>query len=187
MKSKIYIISGPSGSGKDTIADIVLERHPDWQKLTTMTSRDKQEMEDPDSYRFFREDQFKKMIEEGKMFEWAKVHGNYYGNSQEYIDKLLAKGMPVIGDVDIQGAKTYKQKLGDRVVLIFLKAESFDALKQRITSRKRGETKEEIEKRLARAKEELAHEDEFDYVVINRQDKQVETASEIESIVLDKD
>jgi len=187
MKSNLFIISGPSGSGKDTIANMVLAKHPKWQKLVTMTSRGRKKMEDPDSYRFLSKDEFRKMIENGEMFEWAKVHGHYYGNSNEYINSMLGKNMPIIGDVDIQGAKSYKQKLGNRVVLIFLKVESFEVLKRRITKRKRGESPDEIQRRLIRAKEELEHEDEFDQVVINRQNRAEEAAKQVEKIVLNED
>jgi guanylate kinase len=183
-KSKIFIISGPTASGKDTVRELLLKKHPDWQSLTTMTSRPKQKFEDPASYRFVSEIKFKQLIQESKMFEWAKVHGYYYGNTKKYIEDRLALDKPVIGDVDIQGAKTYKQKLEDRAVLIFLKAESLEMIKKRIEKRNRGESKTEIKKRLSRAKEELTYESDFDYVVINRQGSVEQAVAELEKIIL---
>jgi guanylate kinase len=182
--SKVFIISGPTCSGKDTVADMVLSKHPKWKKFTTMTTRPKQKSEDPNSYRFYSKKEFQKMIDNKEMFEWAEVHGYYYGNSKEYINEILDQDFPVIGDVDIQGARTYKKKLGDRVVLIFLKAESFEVLEERIKKRDRGESDTEIIKRLERARVELEHESEFGYSVINPQGKPEEAVSRIEEIVI---
>lgn len=182
--SKIFIISGPTCSGKDTIISLILEKNQDWHRLVTMTSRPKSKIEDETSYRFKSQDQFKKLIKEREMFEWARVHNNYYGNTKAYIREILSFEQPVVGDVDIQGAKTYKEKLGKRVVLIFLKTSNLKVLEKRIRKRDRGESETEINKRLKRAKEELAFERNFDYTVINLEGRVEQTVKKIEQIIL---
>jgi guanylate kinase len=181
--NKIFIVSGPTCSGKDTIIDLVLDRNRSWQRLTTMTSRPKSSIEDQRSYRFVSNKQFEKMISQEKMFEWAKVHDYYYGNSKEYLDKVLDQNEPAVGDVDIKGAKTYKEKLGGRVVLVFLKAKNLAVLEKRIKKRDRGESEKEIKKRLLRAKEELAHEQYFQYSITNKEGEEEEAAEELEDVI----
>lgn len=185
MKGKLFIISGPSGVGKDTICDEILKRNPDLHRPITYTTRSPRPSEKPGHhYHFVSQEEFKKMIKEKKLIEWAKVYGNYYGARKEDIEKALREGKIILFDIDVQGALHYK-KIFPEAILIFLKAPLRD-IESRI--RKRGENKEgEIKKRLETAKREMRYEGEYDYSLLNPQGHPEKAVAELEKIIKSKD
>jgi guanylate kinase len=181
--AKFFIISGPSGVGKDTIVDGLLERHPDWSRLTTSTTRPRLKGEVKGKYRHLTRDQFQGLIRKGKIFEWAKIHGQFYGSNREDIEKALRSREPIVFDLDIQGAQYYRKKLGDQVRLIFLEPDSWEVLGRRLRKRKRGEGKAEIDRRLSRARKELLAKHKFDHSVVNSEGRPAKAVVEIEKII----
>jgi len=181
--AKLFLISGPTCSGKDTIIDMVLAKHSDWNKYMTTTTRGKRSEKDAESYFFVSNQEFIKLIKHDKMFEYAKVHNMYYGATKKNVEKAVNHGLPVVGDVDVQGAEKYRKELKDKVITIFLTTEKFSNLEKRIRKRDRGEQEKEIQLRLENAQKEIVRKDEFDYVVINSEGNQAQAAKEIEKII----
>lgn len=182
--AKFFIISGPSGVGKDAIVDELLKKHPEWSRLKTATTREKMEESDR-KYNFLSKKGFRDMIDRDKMFEWAEVHGNYYGATWQEVRRALKSPEVEVFDVDVQGAQHYKEELGDKVFTILLKPKKFSNLKKRLKERERGESSKEIVQRLKRAKEELNLETEFDQSVVNPQGKMEEAVEAINKIIIE--
>ena len=165
----LIVISGPSGAGKGTIIKEVLKRKPDIVYSVSYTTRPKREGEENGKdYFFISKERFEEMIKNGEFLEWAKVYDYYYGTSKEFVLKKLREGKDVILEIEIQGARKVRE-IFDRknTIFIFIAPPSFKELKKRIEKRRRGESEEEIRKRLNFAKEEIKEAEKYDYIVIN--------------------
>ena len=165
----IYIFCAPSGSGKSTMVRHLLTKHPDLFELSvSCTTRPPRGQEvNGKEYYFISVEEFRKRIEHNDFIEYEQVYeGLYYGTLKEEIDRIEAAGRQVLFDVDVKGGIHLKEILGDKATSIFICPPSIDELRRRLEGR--GDTSPEmIEKRLAKAEEELSYKPRFDRVVIN--------------------
>lgn len=166
MKGRILVVSGPSASGKDTILDALMERSPLVSKVTTYTTRAQRDGEvNGEDYHFVTPEQFDRLIEEGLLLEWKKVHGKLYGSPIEETDRLVAAGRIAVLKIDVQGAEAVLEKRPDAVT-VFIMAPSLEVLEARMRNR-RTETEESIRLRLSNAAEEIKCASWYQHVLIN--------------------
>jgi guanylate kinase len=164
----LTVLSAPSGAGKSSLIKALLEdpRTSDTVYAVSHTSRDPRPGEtDGLDYRFVSPETFKAMIGRGEFLEWTETFGRYYGTSRAVIEGNLASGRRVITDVDIVGAKAIRGSFPD-ARLVFVAPPTFRDLQSRLVQRQT-ETEESARKRLARAAEETAARDLFDFLLIN--------------------
>lgn len=160
------IISGFSGSGKGTVVKKLLEQYPNYVLSISATTRKPREGEKEGREYFFKtEEEFKSMIQEEKLIEYAQYVGNYYGTPREYVEQQMLNGKDVILEIELQGALHIKKSFPE-TVLIFIMPPTADELKRRLTDRGT-EEKSVIASRLARAYEEADGMEEYDYIIIN--------------------
>jgi guanylate kinase len=169
-KSKIFIISAPSGSGKTSILNSALLRLPNLVPSVSYTTRSPRPSERHGvDYFFISPDEFQSMIDQDAFIEWADVYGQLYGTSRRFLNEKLSNGFSVILDIDVQGAMQLKHnRTNDRLtkVFVFIMPPSLPKLEQRL--RNRGtESVMEIEKRLSNAASEIEFKDRYDYIIIN--------------------
>lgn len=175
---KIIIFSAPSGSGKSTIVSHLLKTFPQLEFSISATSRAPRGKEvHGKEYYFYDTETFKKLIDDGAFVEYEEVYkGSYYGTLKSELERIWAKGKTIVFDIDVKGGMNLKKLFGDRALSIFIKAPSVEELRNRLIYRGT-DTPEAIEKRVAKAKEELSYEDRFDIVIINDElPKALETA-----------
>jgi guanylate kinase len=179
----LLVLSSPSGAGKTTLTRMLLKHCPDLRFSVSHTTRAPRNGEvDGADYHFVDRPRFLELVAAGAFLEWAEVHGNLYGTSSAEIDRARAtpgcQGM--IFDIDYQGARQIKSKVGD-VVTAFLLPPSMQELERRLRGRA-SETEETLSRRFNVAKREIEHYALFDYVVINEQVQQA--FDELRSIVV---
>ena len=176
----LIVLSGPSGSGKNTVCDMVKEVMPNIWESVSMTSRKPRKGEvDGKDYYFVSEEEFEKNIEEGKMLEHAKFAGNYYGTPRESVQKQLDAGKDVLLVIEIQGALQIKEKI-PQALFVFLLPPSMKELKRRLRMRKT-ETEEKLMERFETAYKEINELPKYNYVIVN--DKADEAARKLEAII----
>lgn len=163
---KLILFSGPSGVGKDTLLDILLEKDPSLQKSISITTRLKRDGEtDGVDYFFITPDQFEAMLESNNVLEFAKYGKNLYGTPKKPVDKWLSEGKTVILKIEVQGAAKIKQMYKDSVA-IFIMPPSLEVLECRL--RQRGtEDEDDLVRRLEIAREEIKRSVDYDFVVTN--------------------
>ncbi|HSW57893.1 MAG TPA: guanylate kinase [Dehalococcoidales bacterium] len=173
----VFVVSGPSGVGKDAILNRMKEMNSQLFFTTTITTRKKRskEVEGKDYY-FVSESEFKETMQSGGLLEWAKVYGNYYGVPRKHVKAALEQGRDVIIKVDIQGVKSIQEILPD-AVFIMIMPPSAEELSNRLSSRAT-EAPADLALRLKTAEKELQQLIHFDYAVINHR-------NEIDSAVQD--
>jgi guanylate kinase len=175
-------VSAPSGGGKTSLCKEVIRRLPNFEHGVSYTTRKRRSAEvNGRDYHFISEKKFMEMVESDDFVEYAHVHGNYYGTSMNSIAETLARGKHLLIDIDVQGAKQIEERYGDEGVFIFILPPDFDLLRERLTGR-RSDPEDEIERRLEKAKEEVQHYQDYDYVIIN--DDFHEAVKELEAIIL---
>ncbi len=166
MSGLLVTFSGPSGSGKDTVLDVLLKKNNNIKVSISMTTREKREYEvDGTHYYFVDREYFEKNIKENKMLEYAEYNGNYYGTPQAPVDEMINAGNAVILEIEVQGAEKIKEKCPD-VVSIFLMPPSMNVLESRLRGRG-SEDEDTINHRLVIAREEIRKAYDYDYVVVN--------------------
>ena len=167
---KIFLISGPSGVGKDTIIAELRKIYFDFHFVVTAVTRKKRSDEKEGVNHFFiSPNKFKSMIENNQLIEWSKVYDNFYGVPKSQIETPISQGKSVFIRVDVQGAKRLKNII-PHSKFIFINAESDNDLLLRL--KKRHENSDtDIQKRINQSKSEIKEADWFDYIVINYPDK----------------
>lgn len=170
----LILFSGPSGVGKDTVLDVVLNKNKSLQKSISLTTRGIRDNEtDGKDYYFISSDKFEDMISKGEVLEYAQYGVNMYGTPKAPVDKWLSEGKTVVLKIEVQGAKNIKEMYPDSVG-IFLLPPSMEVLEKRLRSRGT-ETEDDIRRRLEIARDEIHKSVDYDYFVIN---DELETASD---------
>ncbi len=165
-KGTLILFSGPSGVGKDTVLEVVLNKNKDLQKSISLTTREIRENEiDGKDYYFISQSAFEDMVKNNEVLEFAQYGKNFYGTPKAPIDKWLNEGKTIILKIEVQGAKKIKELYPDAVG-IFIMPPSMDELEKRL--RFRGtETEDDIKRRLDIAKSEIEKSADYDYLVVN--------------------
>jgi guanylate kinase len=169
-EGKIITLVSPSGGGKSTIANRLLQDFDKIKFSVSATTRKPREGEiDGVHYQFISEKMFKDYIDQGMFLEWEEFYnGTYYGTLRQNIESELKKGYFVLLDIDVLGALNVQEMYGDRSLTIFLSPPSLEVLRERLSLRGT-ETDETLNTRIERAQKEIDYADRFDEVVINDQ------------------
>lgn len=168
-EGRIIVVSAPSGTGKSTIINTILDRNEiDMKFSVSATNRAPRAGEiDGVSYNFLSTEQFLTLINQGGFVEWEEVYpGRYYGTLKSEIEKIIREGHNVILDIDVKGAMNVKELYGDKAITLFIQPPSIDTLRQRLESRGT-ETAESLAQRLQKAEFELSYAEKFDVVIVN--------------------
>ncbi len=165
-KPILLIVSSPSGAGKTTLCHKLLDQFTDVRFSVSHTTRPPRPNEvDGKDYHFVAEETFDRMVEDELFIEWAHVHGNRYGTSHSEIRSAFTQGFDLIFDVDYQGANQIMAQYSNAIG-VFVLPPSIDELKRRLSSRGT-ETPASLDRRFKAALDEIAHHEEFDYLLVN--------------------
>ena len=164
-KGLLVVVSGPSGAGKGTICQVLLEKTPLAYSVSATTRKPRAGEVDGESYYFLSVKAFEEMIEKDELLEWAKVYDNYYGTPLKKVEEKLAAGEDILLEIDTQGAMKVREKFPEGVY-IFILPPSLAELERRIRGRDT-ETEDVLQKRLAAAIDEIEAGKCYKYVVTN--------------------
>jgi len=165
-KGRVFIISGPSGSGKDTVLKKIFERLPEISFSISSITRDMREGEvEGEKYNFISREKFEQMIANDELLEHNVFVGNYYGTPKAPVTQCIENGRDMIIEVDVNGAGQIRQKMPESVS-IFIMPPSLEVLKARLCGRGT-DSDEVIEKRLGEALREISSSVDYDYIVVN--------------------
>lgn len=188
LQGKLFLIVGPSGSGKGTVIEHLKAKYKGFVYPVSYTTRQPREGEvDGEVYHFVSKDEFERMIKDDELLEYAVVHSNnYYGTSKKDILDRLEEGAVVVREVDIQGFQAIKELIpAENLVSIFMKVSDLEDLEQRIL-RRGALSDEELERRLDSAKKELAQADDCNYQIENKWGEIMACVSKVEKVVLEE-
>jgi guanylate kinase len=179
----LFVLSAPSGTGKDTVINALKEQGMDFYVVASVTTRPPRPGEsEGNPYHFVTLEQFMQLRDNDELLEYANVHGNWYGQPRQPIRDNLRAGRDVLLKIDVQGAATVHRKVPE-AIFIFLVPSSMEELAQRLTSR-RTETETELTRRLDDARNELTQQHWYDYVIVNRQNHLQEAVDQLRAIML---
>lgn len=174
------VISAPSGAGKTTLCHRLVSRFPELEESVSYTTRPPRNGEqDGVDYHFVTEERFKQMVADNDFAEWAVVHGNYYGTSISTLQRARGNGVDILLDIDCQGAGILKNS-GVKGLFIFVLPPSMKELRRRLEARS-SDCQDVIERRIARATEEIRESRWYDYIIVN--DNLDEAADNLAAIV----
>jgi guanylate kinase len=177
----LFIVSAPSGAGKTTLVERLVEHTPNLKMSRSYTSRRAREGEvDGVDYNFVTRERFEAMVAVGEFLEWADVFGNLYGTSASDTDRLLEAGHDVVLVIDVQGARKVRRR-GVETTAVFVMPPSFLVLEQRLRGRSK-DSEEVIRQRLAVASDEVSSYAEYDFIVVN--DELTAAVDRLRSIVI---
>jgi len=180
-KGSLFIVSAPSGAGKTTLCKKIVGLFDNLKPSVSFTTRQPREGEvDNVDYTFVDETTFRSMISNNAFVEWAEVHGNLYGTGRKQLEDLMQEGYDVILDIDTQGARQIKKSF-TRGIFIFILPPSMKELRKRLEDRQ-SNTREDMEKRLQRAEQEIREYNMYDYVIVN--DVLNESLKKFESLII---
>jgi guanylate kinase len=186
MSSTIFVITGTSGAGKDSVIEKLREMGLDFEQVVTTTTRKKREGEEQGKpYFFITENEFKELVSSGQMAEFAEVYGNFYGVTKNEIARCVETGKPVIWRIDVQGAISAKKQYPQNSKVIFIKTPDLQTLGNRLRSRGQNNEKD-ITERLRVAEQEIAiarSNSVFDHIINNEEGKLEETAQKVSQII----
>lgn len=165
---KVIIFSAPSGAGKSTIVNHILSLHPEMEFSVSAASRAPRGQEQHyREYYFFSEAEFRELIAKDSFVEYEEVYpGSFYGTLKSEVERIWAKGNVIIFDIDVKGGVNLKRIFGDQALAVFIQAPSVEELRRRLVHRNT-DSAESIERRVAKASEEMSYADKFDYVLVN--------------------
>ncbi len=167
MKTRMILVAAPSGAGKSSFVDRAIQDIPELEDVITFTTRAMRHHEvQGHPYHFISQDDFQNKVNEGFFVEWAKVHTNFYGTSSESLEAAWKKSKVVIMDLDVQGVRTFREKLPEGLKTIFILPPSLEELKRRIIKRDKIEPVD-LDVRMKNAALEMAEAVNFDYKVVN--------------------
>jgi guanylate kinase len=162
----LFVVSAPSGTGKTTIAERLVQVVPKLALSRSYTSRAARHGEaDGVDYNFITRARFEEMIAADEFLEWADVFGNYYGTCGRDAERHLAAGCDLVLVIDVQGARQVRRRCADTVG-VFVLPPDFETLEQRLRGRSK-DPEEAIQRRLQTARAEVAAFSEYDYVIVN--------------------
>jgi guanylate kinase len=165
-RGQLFIVSAPSGTGKTTVVERLVQCLPGLRMSRSYTSRPARIGEqDGVDYNFITRQQFETMVREGRFLEWADVFGNYYGTAAADTEALLARGEDVVLVIDVQGARQVRSR-GIETIGIFVLPPSAAVLEQRLRGRSK-DSEEQVRRRLEVASVEVDEYAQYEYVVIN--------------------
>lgn len=165
-KGRLIVVSGPSGAGKSTLIRDALENVPELAYSVSATTRAPREGEvDGKDYIFLTRDTFERWISEGRFLEWAEYSGNLYGTPEHPVEEFMDRGLSVILEIELQGAREVREKRPD-AVMVFVRAPSLDETRRRLEGRAT-ETSEAMQSRMDTAVREVSASGEFDLELIN--------------------
>lgn len=166
VQGSLIIISAPSGTGKTSLVTALRQRLPRLRKSVSHTTRiPRPGEEDGVHYNFVSQARFDEILQANIFIENANVFGNCYGTSREWVEDTLKQGLDVILEIDWQGAEQIRKQIAD-VVSVFILPPSKKVLLERLVSRKQDDA-DIIERRIAQAKNEVSHYNEYDYLIVN--------------------
>lgn len=179
-KGTVLIVSGPSGSGKDTILKEVFKEIPEIKFSISSITRNMRDGEvEGEKYNFVSVEKFLDMIKNDDLLEYNKYLDNYYGTPRKPVEEVLNNGGEIIIEVDVNGAASIREKLPE-AVSVFIMPPSFNVLKNRLSGRGT-ESEELVNKRLNEALNEISRASEYDYIVVN--DALSEAVSDLVAII----
>ena len=166
-QKKLIILTGPSGVGKGTVVKEILGKDKNiWLSISATTREPREGEKEGENYYFLNQEKFKDMIKQNLFLEWAQFAGNYYGTPLSSVNEKIKKGLTVLLEIEVEGARQIKNKFPNSLS-IFLLPPDKEELERRI--RNRGTEKEEaIKKRLSRANYEISASNQFDFALTNQ-------------------